>query len=148
MSWEDEFNKVEVRQTGTRTFTPVADGKYEAEITSCVIGDGTQGLPALEWEFTIRSGDFQNRRLWRSQKFDAVGIGYIKMNFSMLGLPCGTADEVKASVPKAIGKYVEINVKQKENPNNPDKPYMNVYINKALDTSTLKGIDETEEIPF
>lgn len=132
MSWQNAFKTTPSAETNE--FKTIPQGNYTAIIQEASINE-TKDPARVEWEFTIVEGEYSNRKLWQTQMLDHRGIPWIKKNLDLLDEACENPDKLESALAACVGKKVELYVKHNPNPNNPDKPYTNAYINELLSTS-------------
>jgi len=149
MSWQDTFRSAPAaEQKETGEFAPLPTGTYTAEVTDARV-DETGDTPRVVWEFTITGGEYTRRKVWQNQNLNETGIPWLKQNLQKLEEPCDNPVFLAQSLANCVGKEIDLYVKQKPNPQNPAKPYVNGYINglasKKPDTPTFS---QDRDFPF
>lgn len=140
MSFQDEFQKMEVESTGGFELLP--EGEYEAMIADSSV-DLTSTPAKLSVTYKIVEGEFKNRKVWGNYRLEGRGLGFLKKDMKILGIDYSkvkTEQDIAKLMFGHVGQGVTIYVNQKEWNG---KTYNNTYLNSASD-----GQSSNDEIPF
>lgn len=112
---------------------PVPDGKYEAETVKVVPGK-FNGKQQLNLHIRIVNGNYKGRMVFRRYTLDPKGMGYLKTDLSVMGVPLEDLSQLKDHLENMLGKRIKINIQNKPYPGKDGSPKnaVNVYINELL----------------
>lgn len=127
-------------------YTPFIKGNYAAKVTDAAL-DLVSVPNKVKFEFTIASGEYLNRKVWKHYQLSPERVAWLKKDLTALAIDItDLKDEMVLGerLSSLMGSHVEIAIDPKPNPNDPAKPYNNCYINKPLPPD----FDGGEDIPF
>ena len=141
----------EVATPDAGSFAAMPDGKYRAKIEEAVIEKGGKDRNRLQvkWPFRIVGPTHENRMAWMNTGLsDAIGIEFTKRVLVQLELEVpGAIEELPATLAKAKGLVVDINLKTKETDAG---TFQNTYLNKLVkeDDADAGPGKEEEQVNF
>lgn len=95
---------ITINFTGVQTLEVMPVGIYSVVVTAVDEQEGVE-FPYLAWEFTIDSGDYENRKLWSNTSISPKALWKLKEVLIALGVPAETLDaEVSFDPQDFIGR--------------------------------------------
>lgn len=139
-------------------FDEVPPGIYQCEVETIKL-DVTKGennkpkQPILKWGLRILDGQqCIGRMIFRNNLFGTVeNLKFLRKDLAKVGVSIVKLNELKDKMEDIQGVCVEVKVVHKPNPGDPDKPFRNAYIQKAIEMTpemmrNKAGISDEDEV--
>jgi len=151
MSFLDEFDNAESAEN--KEFSEIDNGEYVAVISNTSL-DKTKDPWRVSFEYTIKGGDFDSRKVFANYQVNEKGGPFLKKDLKTLGQDDITSNTLLAAITRVCDKDQELDVYVKQRIYN-DKTYYNIYLNglhtKSAQTELMGDeptFDNNDEIPF
>lgn len=145
-SFDEAFTAAPVPERGN--YSAVPDGRYQVFIDKAEIRTNTNtGGMELSVQLKILGGEYQNRIIFHRRELDNPDrMSYLRGDLEVLGMgDVQRISQLPSQLKRMLDVKLEVQVKHKPNPNNPERPYVNVYLNKRLEE---RGDTQDDDRPF
>lgn len=88
---EIDFSGIDFTDVQAPSFEPLPAGWYHVAVTDWNAvetkneGKLPAGTPGINWEFTVQSGDYENRRVWENHWLHQNTLGFLKSLLAATG---------------------------------------------------------------
>lgn len=148
--YNDAWDEAQVKRFGN-----VAPGTYQASVEEARISHPEwMEHPQLSLKMKVMQGEWAGSGFYCQNSFDPARIGFLKSAVAAMGLkpPIKAAGEVESRCEDMLGRVLTVKVVHNDNPNNPEKPYVNVYIQNFIgmkdDLMAEMGEGELDKLGF
>lgn len=146
LSHLDESNPVDqVQEEKARSFDPIPDGNYNAEIVEAGVVQKPDGRNMLKIKLAIVGGAFDGRWLWMNMMLETPqNLGYAKRDLGILGIRLAKWNDLNERAAEMVGICVA--VKQKTTVSrSTGTEFTNIYLQRALKQEEVDALPKDDE---
>lgn len=142
----ENLNDIWAKASPMAGFDNIAPGVYDAVVTGATFEESKDDKPPrVSWEYTIESGDFENRKIWENNQITEKGVSFLINNLFKLGLEKPSQiSQLPKVLEGALGKNVEITVKHSPKKDGSGGVWVNAYINEVINPEEMRQ----DDVPF
>jgi hypothetical protein len=122
----------QVQEVKAKSFDPIPDGNYNAEIAEAEVLQKPDGRNMLKIKLAIAGGAFDGRWVWMNYFLETPqNLGFVKRDLATLGIRLAKWNDLNERAAELVGICVEIRKKTTISKMN-GQEYQNIYLTRAL----------------